>query len=211
MAPLQLLIQNLLYDLSQLSIPFDRMDPEDGAFPSSWAGSHVSTAASSSSSSSSPSSVSGNMAVIKDLARFMLFMGPVSTIFDVATFLTSWYLYHLDSSGSEFSFDEQERKFQTNWFVVGLATQTLVVHVIRSRKTPCLDRTYQYNPIMVVLTLTLIGVALALPNVTPIQSSTGFVSLEPTFYGFVALFVIAYCLLASAAKNIYIRLFQTWL
>ena len=103
MLPIHLLIQNLLYDISQTTIPFDRMDAEYLRKPRKWDAS--------------------------DLSRFMIFIGPISSIFDIVTYLVMWYAFGCQSI-------EHQTLFQSGWFIEGLLSQTLIVHMIRTRKVP---------------------------------------------------------------------------
>ena len=109
MLPMQILTQNLLYDFSQLAIPFDRVDDEYLAKPRQWK--------------------------IDDIGRFMLFFGPVSSIFDYVTFGLMFFVLKANTP-------EHQSLFQSAWFVEGLLSQTLIVHMIRTRKIPFL----QSNP-----------------------------------------------------------------
>ena len=103
MLPLHLLVQNLLYDLSQIAIPFDNVDPEFLASPQRW-----------------------NPA---DLGRFMVVFGPLSSVFDVLTYALMWFVFRADSAAGQ-------TLFQSGWFVEGLLSQMLVVHLIRTRRLP---------------------------------------------------------------------------
>lgn len=103
MMPIHLLIQNLLYDISQTTIPFDRMDLEYLRKPRKWDAS--------------------------DLSRFMIFIGPISSLFDIITYLVMWYAFGCNSV-------EHQTLFQSGWFIEGLLSQTLIVHMIRTRKIP---------------------------------------------------------------------------
>ncbi len=103
MLPLHLLIQNLLYDVSQVAIPFDNVDDEQIEKPQRW-----------------------NPA---DLGRFMIFFGPISSIFDILTFCLMWWVFKANVP-------EAQTLFQSGWFVVGLLSQTLIVHMIRTRRVP---------------------------------------------------------------------------
>ncbi|MGL5946250.1 MAG: magnesium-translocating P-type ATPase, partial [Sediminibacterium sp.] len=98
MLPVQLLTQNLLYDVSQISIPWDRMDEEFLKKPKKWDASGI--------------------------QRFMIFIGPISSIFDYATFILMFFFFKANSP-------EQQSLFQSGWFVEGLLSQTLIVHMIR--------------------------------------------------------------------------------
>ncbi|QGW83682.1 magnesium-translocating P-type ATPase [Variovorax paradoxus] len=106
MLPLHLLVQNLLYDVSQIAIPFDNVDPEFLRKPQSW-----------------------NPA---DLGRFMVFFGPLSSVFDILTYAVMWFVFSANTAG-------HQTLFQSGWFVEGLLSQTLIVHLIRTRKIPFLQ------------------------------------------------------------------------
>src|SRR5690242_7847650 len=103
MLPLQLLVQNLLYDISQTAIPFDNVDPELVQQPQRWRP--------------------------DDIGRFMVVFGPVSSVFDICTYAVMWFVFGATT-------DAQSPLFQAGWFVEGLATQTLIVHMIRTQKLP---------------------------------------------------------------------------
>ncbi|MDQ0568906.1 Mg2+-importing ATPase [Variovorax paradoxus] len=106
MLPLHLLVQNLLYDVSQIAIPFDNVDPEFLRKPQSW-----------------------NPA---DLGRFMLFFGPLSSVFDILTYAVMWFAFSANTVANQ-------TLFQSGWFIEGLLSQTLIVHLIRTRKIPFLQ------------------------------------------------------------------------
>ena len=103
MLPVQLLTQNLLYDFSQTTIPFDNLDPDYLDVPRKWNA--------------------------DDIGRFMLFIGPISSVFDILTFLVMWHIFGADST-------EHASLFQAGWFIEGLLSQTLIVHMIRTEKIP---------------------------------------------------------------------------
>ncbi len=106
MLPLHLLVQNLLYDVSQIAIPFDNVDEEFLRKPQSW----------------NPG----------DLGRFMVFFGPLSSVFDILTYAVMWFVFAANSP-------EHQTLFQSGWFVEGLLSQTLIVHLIRTRRIPFLQ------------------------------------------------------------------------
>jgi Mg2+-importing ATPase len=106
MLPLHLLVQNLLYDVSQIAIPFDNVDEEFLKSPQRW-----------------------NPA---DLGRFMVFFGPLSSVFDILTFTVMWFVFSANTV-------EHQTLFQSGWFIEGLLSQTLIVHLIRTRKIPFLQ------------------------------------------------------------------------
>jgi Mg2+-importing ATPase len=171
----QLLVQNLLYDISQIAIPWDRMDPEFIRQPRQWGAGSIAT--------------------------FMLWIGPISSLFDVLTF---WAMWHLFGANSE----AQQTLFQTGWFVVGLLTQTLIVHMIRTEKVPFLQSTA--SPAVLATTAAVMLAGIALPF-TPLATAIHLQPLPAGFFVFLPLVLLAYCLLTQAVKTVYIRRFGTWL
>jgi P-type Mg2+ transporter len=106
MQPVQILLNNLLYDFSQTGIPFDNVDKEYLTKPRKW--------------------------LVGDIKKFMLFIGPISSIFDYATYALMWFVFQANTV-------DQQALFQTGWFVESLMTQTLIVHIIRTPKIPFLQ------------------------------------------------------------------------
>lgn len=155
MMPIHLLIQNLLYDISQTTIPFDRMHPEFLKKPRKWDAS--------------------------DLSRFMIYIGPISSIFDIATYLVMWYVFSCNSP-------EHQTLFQTGWFVEGLLSQTLIVHMIRTRKIPFIQSRATW-PVM-GLTFLIMAVGILIPFTgfrtfhRPDGSSFGLFSLADWYFAF---------------------------
>ncbi|MBO9663111.1 magnesium-translocating P-type ATPase [Dokdonella sp.] len=175
MLPLQLLVQNLLYDLSQLSIPFDRMDEDYLHKPQRWdAG---------------------------DIGRFMVRIGPISSIFDLTTFLLMWYVFGADSPA-------QAALFQSGWFVEGLLSQTLIVHMIRTRRIPFVQ-SWAAAPVL-SLTATIMLAGMLLPF-TSLGAKIGMVPLPSAYFGWLALTLLCYCGLTQAVKVWYIRRYGRWL
>lgn len=179
MRSIQLLLQNLLYDISQIAIPFDTMDAEYLREPQHWSG--------------------GN------LATFMMIVGPVSSVFDVATFLFAWYAYGLDSASNE----HDVRQFQTMWFMEGLMTQTLIVHMIRTEKLPFIESRASNQLLATTVIITAIG--FVVPYIPPLADALEMVA--PPGHWFVGLLVImfAYAALVSMVKKLYIKKFGQWL
>jgi Mg2+-importing ATPase len=173
--PLQVLVLNLLYDISQLAIPFDRMDEEYLTKPRKWDAS--------------------------DIGRFMIWIGPVSSIFDVSTFLLLWHVFGANSAAHQ-SF------FQSGWFIESLLTQTLVVHMIRTRRIPFLQSVAS-APVL-ALTCAIIAVGLVVPF-SAFGTKIGMVPLPTAYFGWVALTVLAYCVLTQLVKLLYIRRYGRWL
>jgi Mg2+-importing ATPase len=169
MLPLQLLVQNLLYDIGQTGIPFDNVDPELVAKPLKW-----------------------NPA---DIGRFMLFFGPISSLFDIITFAVMWWVFDANSLA-------RQTLFQSGWFVVGLLTQTLVVHMVRTPKLPFVQ-SHAAAPLM-GMTLAIMALGLWLPN-GPLAGYFKLQALPGAYYGWLVAILLGYCTLTTLMKRIYIR------
>jgi Mg2+-importing ATPase len=175
MLPLHLLIQNLCYDISQLSIPWDRMDREYLAAPRKWQA--------------------------DDIARFMLFIGPISSIFDIVTYFVMWHVFDANSI-------ESQSLFQSGWFVEGLLSQTLIVHMIRTEKIPFFQSTA--SPPVVLLTTAIMAAGIAIPF-SPLGAAVGLQPLPIAYFPWLAAILLAYCVLIQAVKTFYKRRFGLWL
>ena len=171
MLPLQLLVQNLLYDIAQTGIPFDNVDAELVAKPLKW-----------------------NPA---DIGRFMLFFGPISSVFDIATFALMWWVFAANSVATQ-------SLFQSGWFVVGLLTQTLVVHMIRTPKLPFIQ-SHAAAPLM-AMTVAIMAVGLWLP-MGPMAGDFRLQSPPPAYFGWLIAILLGYCALTTLMKRLYIRRF----
>ena len=167
MTPIQLITNNLLYDLSQTAIPTDTVDAEYIEKPRKWQ--------------------------IKDIARFMIFIGPMSSIFDYTTFFMMLYVFNAWS---------QPALFQTGWFVESLLTQTLIVHVIRSRKIPFIQ-TWASRPLLLMTaTIMLAGMLL---TVSPVASMLGFVQLPLLYWPLLIVTLVLYLTVTQLMKMWYIK------
>ena len=175
MMPIHLLIQNLLYDISQTTIPFDRMDPEFLKKPRKWDAS--------------------------DLSRFMIYIGPISSIFDIITYLVMWYVFSCNTP-------EHQTLFQTGWFVEGLLSQTLIVHMIRTRKIPFIQSRATW-PVM-GLTLLVMAIGIIIPF-TSFGRSIGLTALPLGYFLWLPGILLSYCILTQLVKSWYIRKFARWL
>lgn len=175
MMPVHLLIQNLLYDLSQTAIPFDRMDPEFLRRPRRWDAS--------------------------DLSRFMMFIGPVSSVFDIATYMVMWYVFGCNATG-------HQALFQSGWFVEGLLSQTLIVHMIRTRKLPFIRSRASWQ--VSCMTLAVVAAGLAIPY-TGFGASVGLVPLPAAYFPWLAAILLCYCGATQLMKTLYIHRFGRWL
>ncbi len=169
MLPMHLLVQNLLYDISQIAIPFDYVDNELLREPQSW----------------QPG----------DIGRFMMFFGPISSIFDITTFAMMWFVFGAQTP-------ERQTLFQSGWFVVGLLTQTLVVHMIRTPKLPFIQ-SRAATP-LIVMTGTIMSIAIFLP-LGPLASHFKLQALPPLYFMLLPLILLAYVGLTQAMKGIYRR------
>ncbi len=175
MLPLQILVQNLLYDISQLSIPFDRMDEEYLRKPRKWdAG---------------------------DIGRFMVWIGPVSSIFDITTFWLMWHYFGANSKA-------HQSLFQSGWFIEGLLSQTLIVHMIRTRRVPFVQ-SVAAAPVL-GLTIAIIVVGMLIPF-SALGAKIGMMPLPPMYFAWLALTLVSYCVLTQLMKLIYIRRYGRWL
>lgn len=175
MLPLQILVQNLLYDLSQLSIPFDRMDEEYLRTPRKWdAG---------------------------DIGRFMAWIGPVSSVFDITTFFLMWHVFGANDVA-------HQSLFQSGWFIEGLLSQTLVVHMIRTRRVPFL-RSMASAPVL-ALTGAIMVIGIFIPF-SGLGARIGMVPLPFAYFGWLALTLVSYCVLTQVVKTLYIRRYKRWL
>ncbi|MCD7972332.1 MAG: magnesium-translocating P-type ATPase [Candidatus Azobacteroides sp.] len=175
MLPIHILIQNLLYDISQTTIPFDSVDKEYLQKPRKWDAS--------------------------DLKRFMICIGPISSIFDIITYLVMWYVFYC-------TVPEMQSLFQSGWFIEGLLSQTLIVHMIRTRKIPFLQSRASL-PVMIT-TFTIMAVGILIPF-TSFGASIGLTPLPWSYFPWLIGILLSYCLLTQLVKNLYIRKFGRWL
>jgi Mg2+-importing ATPase len=169
MQPVQILLNNLLYDFSQTGIPFDRVDREYLEKPRKWE--------------------------VGEIQRFMIYIGPMSSIFDYATYALMWFVFGANTV-------DKQALFQTGWFVESLLTQTLIVHIIRTAKIPLL----QSRPAlpMLLVTLTVMAFGIYLPA-SPIAAGLGFVPLPGNYYLWLVLILSSYCILTQLMKTWFIR------
>ena len=175
MMPIHLLIQNLLYDISQTTIPFDRMDPEFLRKPRKWDAS--------------------------DLKRFMIYIGPISSIFDIVTYLVMWHVLGCNSP-------EHQSLFQSGWFIEGLLSQTLIVHMIRTRKIPFIQSRATWPVIGMTTLVMVIGIVIPF---TSFGASIGLQALPLSYFPWLMGILLSYCVLTQLIKNWYVRRFSSWL
>lgn len=165
MLPVQILLNNLLYDLSEIAIPMDRVDPEMVTLPRHW-----------------------DMRFVRD---FMLVLGPVSSAFDFLTFgLLLW------------GFHAGEALFQTGWFVESMATQVLVIFIIRTRGNPFKSRPH---PLLAISSLLVVAAAVALPF-TPVGAWFGFVPVPPLLLAVLLPMTLGYLAVVQMVKFWFYRM-----
>lgn len=175
MLSIQLLVQNLIYDVAQLTIPWDKMDPEDLMKPAKWGTS--------------------------DLLKFTFSIGPISSIFDILTFILMWFIFQANTV-------QDAALFHSGWFVIGLITQTVVVHVIRTKKIPFIQSRASMS--VILSTFAVIIAAVLIPGST-FGTFFDFVALPTAYWKWMILIVIAYVVMIQVVKSIYININKQWL
>ena len=175
MLPIQLLVQNLLYDISQVSIPWDDVDKDYLKQPRKWDAGGI--------------------------ARFMIFIGPISSIFDIVTYLVMWHVFLANAM-------ERQSLFQSGWFIEGLLTQTLIVHMIRTQHVPFIE-SRAATPV-ILLTASIMAFGIFLPF-SPLGAHLGMVPLPLSYFLWLTGILLSYCVLTQLVKTVYIRRFGQWL
>ncbi|MEW7858975.1 magnesium-translocating P-type ATPase [Pseudomonas chlororaphis] len=174
MLAIHLLLQNLMYDISQLSLPWDKMDKEFLRKPRKWDA--------------------------KNIGRFMLWIGPTSSIFDITTFALMWFVFAANSV-------EMAALFQSGWFIEGLLSQTLVVHMLRTQKIPFIQSTAAL-PVMLMTGLVM-ALGIYVPF-SPLGAMVGLVPLPWEYFPWLVGTLLCYCVVAQTMKTLYIRRFKQW-
>lgn len=169
MLPIQVLTNNLLYDFSQTTIPTDEVDAEWLTWPRQWR--------------------------IDKILRFILYIGPISSIFDYLTFFLMLYVFNCW---------ENPTLFHTGWFVESLFTQTLIIHVIRTNKIPFIESLASWPLIATSLIIIAVGAWL---TVSPLANALGFVQLPPLFWLFLLAMLLCYAVLTQKVKTWFIHRF----
>ena len=170
MLPIQILINNLMYDFSQTAIPTDNVDEEFLAKPRRWR--------------------------IGDIRRYILYLGPVSSIFDYVTFFVMLYVFN--------AWDNPVL-FQTGWFIESLLSQTLIVHVIRTDRLPFFQSRSSIP--LALTTLAICAVGIWLPF-SPVAMAFGLVVPPGTYWSLLGLILFSYMCLTQIVKTWVIRRFQ---
>ncbi|CAN5731788.1 magnesium-translocating P-type ATPase [soil metagenome] len=176
MRPIQILANNLLYDIGQTAIPTDAVDVERIQSPRAWE--------------------------FKELTRFILFIGPCSSVFDYSTYLLMLYVFKCWDVSTPAASAHSQSLFQTGWFVESLLTQTLVIHVIRTNKIPFLQS--RPSAFLMVMGGAIMTTGIALPF-TPLGRYLGFTALPLLYWPYLALTLFCYVLLTQGVKAWLVR------
>lgn len=190
MASLHLILLNLIYDVCCTAMSWDNVDPEYLKAPRKWEA--------------------------KGIGRFMLWMGPTSSVFDIATYLLLYFVVCPLATGGQLYTQLTDPAaqalyvalFQTGWFVESMWTQTLVIHMLRTEKLPFV----QSRASVPVALLSLAGIALvtAIPF-TPLAAPLEMAALPPVYFLLLGILVAGYMLLVTAVKKLYVRRYGQWL
>ncbi len=175
MLPIQILLQNLLYDVSQISIPWDRMDRDYLDIPRKWDS--------------------------KGIGKFMLFIGPISSVFDYATFAVLFFVFKANSPA-------HQALFQSGWFIEGLLSQTLIVHMIRTKKIPFIQ-SWATAPVL-ALTSLIMAIGIFIPF-SPVAAAFKMQPLPLTYFPWLIGILLSYCVLTQLVKIWFIKKFNQWL
>ena len=167
MAPIQVLANNLLYDFSQTTIPTDNVDPEYLARPHTWD--------------------------IGNLTRFVLVIGPISSVFDALTFLMMLHI---------FGAWDNPALFQAGWFVESLMTQTLIIHIIRTARIPFFQSRASVPLLLTTVVICAVG---GIIPYTGLGTTLGFVPLPPLYWALVMVLIAGYAVLAHLVKSWFVR------
>ena len=177
MLPMQILANNLLYDIGQTSIPTDAVDPERIVAPRRWD--------------------------LGELTKFVLFIGPCSSVFDYTTYFMMLYLFNCWDVSTAPAAAHSASLFQTGWFVESLLTQTLIIHVIRTNKIPLLQSRSSWPVLAMSLIIMAIGIAIPF---SPVGPYLGFTRLPTLYWPLLAATLMCYVLLTQIVKMLLIRL-----
>ena len=170
--PIQLLVEGLIYDFGQMTIPFDNVDKESLKKPKKLD--------------------------IKSLKRFMLFMGPVSSVFDLIVFLLLWFAFMV----------RDVAHFQTIWFTYSIVSNLIGLHIIRTAKLPFVQSNAHKAVYISSFLLIIVGI---LVPFTPLGNAIGLVPIAAKYIGLIFGVTFLYCIIASIAKKIYIKKYKEWI
>ncbi|GAA4141097.1 magnesium-translocating P-type ATPase [Leifsonia shinshuensis] len=175
MIPVVVLVQNLAYDLSMLTLPWDRVDKEDLASPRKWEST--------------------------GLGSFMMRIGPISSVFDITTFALMWFVFQANGP-------EHAALFQSGWFVESIISQTLIVHLLRTKRLPFVRSRASIGVLLATGAVCALGLVLPF---TGWGAGLGLVPLPWSYFPWLIATLVAYCGLTQLAKVLFIRRFGTWI
>lgn len=175
MLPVQILLQNLLYDMSQTAIPFDHVDQEFLLKPRKW----------------EP----------RGFAKFILFIGPISSIFDYVLFAVMWFYFAANIV-------DRQNLFQTGWFIEGLLSQTLIVHMIRTQKIPFIQSIPSQPLLWVSIAIMALGIYIPYSFFGP---KISLIPLPGIYFLWLVGILLGYCFLTQLVKTWFVRRYQYWL
>ena len=170
--PIQLLVESLLYDFGQMTIPFDNVDKEYIEHPKKFD--------------------------IKDLKHFMLFMGPLSSLFDMMVFASLWFIFGL----------REAAVFQTVWFSYSIVSNLMGMHIIRTAKIPFIQSNANKAVYLSSILLSIIGI---LVPYTILGKAIGLVPVTLNYLSVILGVSALYCVVAIFAKKIYIKKYKSWI
>lgn len=170
--PIQLLVESLLYDFGQMTIPFDNVDKEYIEHPKKFD--------------------------IKDLKHFMLFMGPLSSMFDMMVFASLWFIFGL----------REAAVFQTVWFSYSIVSNLMGMHIIRTAKIPFIQSNANKAVYLSSILLSIIGI---LVPYTILGKAIGLVPVTLNYLNVILGVSVLYCIVAIFAKKIYIKKYKSWI
>lgn len=176
MSPIQILANNLLYDISQTAIPTDNVDPEQITKPLPWD--------------------------MKQLTRFIVFVGPCSSLFDFTTFFIMLYVFNCWNTSTPEAAAHSTRLFQTGWFVESLLTQTVIIHIIRTNRIPFLQSWPSWP--LLVMSISIMAIGIAIPF-TVLGDYLGFIPLPPLYWPLLGLTLLGYIVLTQTVKMLLLR------
>lgn len=186
MAPVHLIVLNLVYDLSCIALPFDNVDPEFLREPRAWSA--------------------------KSITRFMAWMGPTSSLFDIITFMVMFFLIGPMITGTSY-FESVNPAyflmvFQTGWFIQSMWSQTMVIYMLRSPKLPFVQSLPAFS--LVVTSLFAVFAVTILPY-TPLAGALKLAPLNAPYFLALLLIIVAYMALVTVVKSAYIKRYNEWL
>jgi Mg2+-importing ATPase len=180
MSPVQILANNMLYDIGQTAIPTDAVDPERIVKPRAWD--------------------------TRELTRFIVFIGPCSSIFDYTTYFLMLYVFKCWDVSTPAAAAHSQSLFQTGWFVESLLTQALIIHVIRTNKIPFLQS--RASPFVTAMSVVIAAIGISLPA-SFLGRYLGFTTLPALYWPLLALTLLCYMILTQAVKMLLLR--RAWI